>query len=123
MKGSKKIGASIAAAALLTMGAPAHAQEQPAAASRVQADAASVPASAASQKAADRQLRKRVARALGRAKELDASRMMVFARNGIVTLSGDMTDANQISMAVAVAQSVSGVTAVRNQLRIGMRER
>ncbi|MBP0609485.1 MULTISPECIES: BON domain-containing protein [Burkholderia] len=71
------------------------------------------------QKKADRQLVKRVSQAIARARGLDSTRMSVSAKNGVVTLSGTIADNVQAGIAVDAAQSVSGVLAVKNQLRIG----
>ncbi|MCA8090905.1 BON domain-containing protein [Burkholderia anthina] len=108
---------------MMTIAAAATAQEpRTEASSPAAAVQASAPAPAreskAANKAADRALRRRVARALGRARTLDASRMLIFARGAVVTLSGDVKDAQQAAIAVAVAQSVPGVAEVRDQLRI-----
>lgn len=111
----------VVAAMMMTIAAAATAQEpRTEASSPAAAVQASAPAgeSKAANKAADRALRRRVARALGRARTLDASWMLIFARGAIVTLSGDVKDAQQAAIAVAVAQSVPGVAEVRDRLRI-----
>ncbi|WP_241021254.1 BON domain-containing protein [Burkholderia sp. Ac-20344] len=71
------------------------------------------------QRKADRQLVKRVSQAIARARGLDSTSMSVSAKNGVVTLSGTIADNVQAGIAVDAAQSVSGVLAVKNQLRIG----
>ncbi|OXJ25417.1 transporter [Burkholderia sp. HI2714] len=109
---------AVAATVLTLVAATAAAQEQ-----QAEPALASMPAAAPSkaQKAADRQLRKRVARVLGRTKRLDASRLLIFVRGGVVTLSGDVMDAEQVALAIGTAQRVPGVGEVRNQLRIRAR--
>ncbi|WP_249193969.1 MULTISPECIES: BON domain-containing protein [Burkholderia cepacia complex] len=67
----------------------------------------------------NRLLVKRVAAVLARTRGLDSSRILIRAADGTVTLSGTVTDNVQIPLAVNAAQQVTGVTAVRNQLRIG----
>ncbi|KML58868.1 hypothetical protein VL15_12170 [Burkholderia cepacia] len=74
-------------------------------------------------KAADRRLRKQVAGALARTKRLDSSRLLIFARSGVVTLSGEVVDAEQAALAASVAQRVPGVSEVRNRLRINPQAR
>ncbi|KHK60355.1 hypothetical protein PI86_04975 [Burkholderia sp. A9] len=69
-------------------------------------------------KAANRRLQKAVVRALGSARGLNAANIGVIARDGAVVLRGSVTDSAQSQIATAVASSVSGVTAVRNDLLI-----
>ncbi|CDN62573.1 BON domain-containing protein [Burkholderia cenocepacia] len=69
-------------------------------------------------RAANRRLQKAVIRALGSAKGLNAANIGVVARDGAVVLRGSVTDSAQSQIAAAVASSVSGVTAVRNDLLI-----
>ncbi|CAB3748503.1 MULTISPECIES: BON domain-containing protein [Burkholderia] len=101
----------------------------PASASASAAASASVSASASGSesrkatKAADRRLRKQVAGALARTKRLDSSRLLIFARSGVVTLSGEVADAEQAALAASVAQRVPGVGEVRNRLRISPQTR
>jgi hyperosmotically inducible periplasmic protein len=67
---------------------------------------------------ADRALQRRVGAALARAPELNATRLLVRARDGNVTLAGSVTDTGQAERAAAVARQVDGVVSVSNQLRI-----
>jgi hyperosmotically inducible periplasmic protein len=67
---------------------------------------------------ANRQLVKRVSEVLARTRGLDSTRILVSAKNGVVTLSGTTTDSVQAGLAVAAAQQVQGVLMVKNQLRI-----
>lgn len=100
-----------------------------AAAQELQGGASSTPASGSGSesrkvtKAADRRLRKQVAGALARTKRLDSSRLLIFARSGVVTLSGEVADAEQAALAASVAQRVPGVSEVRNRLRINPQAR
>ncbi|WDD93497.1 BON domain-containing protein [Burkholderia sp. FERM BP-3421] len=116
-------------AALLTAAcwtAVAHAQADAAsAAASMSADAptssqASAPdsLSAAQRKEADRKLQRRVGAALARTRELNATRILVRARDGQVTLTGSVMETSQASLAAAVARRVAGVASVSNQLRI-----
>ncbi|RQZ17214.1 BON domain-containing protein [Burkholderia sp. Bp9031] len=69
-------------------------------------------------KAENRRLQRAVVRALGSAKGLNAANIGVVARQGVVVLRGSVTDGAQSQIATAVASSVSGVTAVTNNLLI-----
>ncbi|MDN7860143.1 BON domain-containing protein [Burkholderia cepacia] len=93
------------------------------AASVVAAASASGSESRKATKAADRKLRKQVAGVLARTKRLDASRLLIFAKSGVVTLSGEVADAEQAALAVSAAQRVPGVGEVRNRLRISPQTR
>ncbi|WP_323123532.1 BON domain-containing protein [Burkholderia alba] len=81
---------------------------------------ASAPASlsATQRKAADRELKRRVSSALGRTRGLNATRILVRARDGNVTLAGSVMDTSQANLAVTVARHVDGVVSVSNLLRI-----
>lgn len=72
-------------------------------------------------RAANGKLKRGVSTALARTKGLDSSRILVKADSGIVTLSGTVADASQISLAASVAQRVSGVKSVKNLLRVDTR--
>lgn len=86
--------------------------------SAAQASSASAATSAKAAKSADRKLAHQVSTALGRTRGLNATRIIVRARDGSVTLSGSVPDTGQISLAVDAAQQVEGVKAVKNVLRI-----
>ncbi|MBZ5789681.1 BON domain-containing protein [Burkholderia contaminans] len=70
-------------------------------------------------RAADRRLTRRVSAALARTRGLNATRIVVRARSGVVTLRGGVSDGQQAAMAVEAARQVDGVTQVTNQLRPG----
>lgn len=70
-------------------------------------------------RAEDRRLTRRVSAALARTRGLNATRIVVRARSGIVTLRGGVSDGQQAAMAVEAARQVDGVTQVTNQLRLG----
>ncbi|MCA8279534.1 BON domain-containing protein [Burkholderia cepacia] len=95
----------------------------PDAVSAVSAASASGSESRKATKAADRKLRKQVAGVLARTKRLDSSRLLIFAKSGVVTLSGEVADAEQAALAVSAAQRVPGVGEVRNRLRISPQTR
>lgn len=85
------------------------------------ASAVARPASRAperTRKRADRRLARQVSAALGRTRGLDATRLLIRAREGEVTLSGSVPDAGQIPLAVDAAQRVDGVKSVRNLIRV-----
>ncbi|VWC79225.1 transporter [Burkholderia lata] len=70
-------------------------------------------------RADDRRLTRRVSAALAHTRGLNATRIVVRARSGIVTLRGGVSDGQQAAMAVEAARQVDGVTQVTNQLRLG----
>ncbi|CAB3966688.1 MULTISPECIES: BON domain-containing protein [Burkholderia] len=70
-------------------------------------------------RADDRRLVRRVSAALAHTRGLNATRIVVRARSGIVTLRGGVSDGQQAAMAVEAARQVDGVTQVTNQLRLG----
>ncbi|VWC96953.1 BON domain-containing protein [Burkholderia lata] len=126
MRTSSRIAAALLTAACWTV--TAHAQPEaasaavPASADAAEQASAQVPASAdlspAQRKAADRKLKRRVSTALARTKNLNVTRILVRVRDGSVTLSGSVTDTNQVNLAAAVARRVDGVASVSNLLRI-----
>ncbi|WP_167282639.1 BON domain-containing protein [Paraburkholderia sp. Cy-641] len=67
-------------------------------------------------KRADHALAKSVQRALGKTRGIDASRVFVRARSGVVTLTGTVPSAEQIPRVVQVVEGVAGVHAVVNRL-------
>lgn len=126
-----RTGCRYVAAAMIALSAlNAAAQESqggaasaPDAVSAVSAASASGSESRKATKAADRKLRKQVAGVLARTKRLDSSRLLIFAKSGVVTLSGEVADAEQAALAVSAAQRVPGVGEVRNRLRISPQTR
>ncbi|VWB67945.1 transporter [Burkholderia lata] len=125
MRTSSRLTAALLTAACWTA---AHAQPDaasaavPASADAAVQASAQVPAPAdlspAQRKAADRKLKRRVSTALARTKNLNVTRILVRVRDGSVTLSGSVTDTNQVNLAAAVARRVDGVASVSNLLRI-----
>ncbi|CAM2188011.1 hyperosmotically inducible periplasmic protein [Paraburkholderia sacchari] len=85
-----------------------------------QEGSASVPTNQSTKagRAADRALSKKVRTALVKAKIVDSSGITVRAKNGSITLEGSVREQSEIEHAGEVAQSVSGVTSVRNALTI-----
>jgi osmotically-inducible protein OsmY len=69
-------------------------------------------------RAANRQLAKRVQTTLYKQKGLDTSDVHAVARSGKVTLVGMAPDQGQIDLAGKVAESVPGVTSVKNNLTV-----
>jgi hyperosmotically inducible periplasmic protein len=67
-------------------------------------------------RAANRQLAKRVQTTLYKQKGLDSTDVHAVARSGKVTLVGMAPDQAQIDLAGKVAESVPGVTSVKNNL-------
>ncbi|MBR8069236.1 BON domain-containing protein [Burkholderia cenocepacia] len=128
MRTSSRFTVGLLVAACWTLAA--HAQPDaasaalPASSTAVAPESAQAPAPAsagvppAQRKATDRKLKRRVSTALARAKNLNATRILVRVRDGGVTLAGSVTDTTQVNLAAAVARRVDGVTSVSNQLRI-----
>jgi len=69
-------------------------------------------------KHADRMLQKKVRAALAKAQGVDTSKIIVRARDGVVTLQGTVPDNGQIEKATQTAQSVAGVQSVDNTLAV-----
>jgi hyperosmotically inducible periplasmic protein len=67
-------------------------------------------------RAANRQLAKRVQTTLYKQKGLDSTDVHAIARSGKITLVGMAPDQAQIDLAGKVAESVPGVTSVKNNL-------
>jgi hyperosmotically inducible periplasmic protein len=92
--------------------------------SNAYAQNADVPATAmassskAAMKTADRQTVRAVRKALFHAKGLRSAEISVFARSGVVTLTGSVSDASQIDRAGTIAAGVPHVTSVSNQLSV-----
>lgn len=107
---------TICVTALLAGATPAYAQEN--ASSNASAPAAGVQQSAKAQRAEDRKLAKQVRRTLAKLKGIDSVKVVVFAKNGAVTLTGSVPDAGQIAPVVDAVRNVSGVASVRNALTI-----
>jgi osmotically-inducible protein OsmY len=72
----------------------------------------------ARQAAADAALAGKVKTALMTRKGLEGSQIDVEARNGVVTLKGDVATREQAEIAEQVAQATDGVTSVNNQLML-----
>ncbi len=108
-----------AACALIAIGmASAYAQEQTVntfAPSQVAISQASSPKAA---RKANRLLAKSVRSTLVKVKGLDASNIVVDAKNGDILLGGSVPDASQIPLAASAAQSVAGVKSVKNSMTI-----
>jgi hyperosmotically inducible periplasmic protein len=109
------------ATALLALSCSVYAQTSPGSADTATASAASGASALSSgkaSKAADRKLAHRVATALARTRGLNAARIFVKARDGHITLSGAVTDSEQISLATDAARQVDGVKIVETLVRV-----
>jgi hyperosmotically inducible protein len=110
-----------AAAVVCAAGVPqAHAQDSasaPPAGAPTQASGAG--ASRKAMRAADRKLAYAVRNGVEHVKGLDATRIAIVARDGKVTLTGEVPQEVQIDMAVEHAKAVTGVTSVINRLEVG----
>jgi hyperosmotically inducible periplasmic protein len=118
-----RFGRFLAVAALFAAALQVHAQESGSASSSTDAmsSGAGLSASAGvgvSSKSADRALRRRVLNALAKSKGLRASGITVRAKDGAVVLEGWVPEVAQIEQATRVAQTVPGVTAVKNTLTL-----
>jgi len=69
-------------------------------------------------KRSDERIREDVSEALTRSHEVDATNIEVAVNDGIVTLTGSVDERHAKRMAEDVAQDVSGVRDVQNQLRV-----
>jgi hypothetical protein len=67
---------------------------------------------------ADERIREDVSEELFRSPEIDASEIEIQAQNGEVTLTGKVEDRHQKRLAEDIAERVSGVTDVHNQLKV-----
>jgi len=110
----------LAIAACCTALTPALAQSDAAAVPSSAPVAAAAPAASVvkQRKAADRKLMRRVSAALARAQGLNATRVLVRVRDGVVTLAGSVSDTGQVALAAEAARGVDGVVSVVNLLRI-----
>jgi osmotically-inducible protein OsmY len=72
----------------------------------------------ARQAAADTALAGKVKTALMTRKGLEGSQISVEAKNGVVTLKGDVATREQADIAEQVAKNTDGVTSVNNQLML-----
>ena len=86
------------------------------------ADANSTP-SAKSVRAANRKLARSVRTAMAKAKGIDMNQLFVYAKGGVVTLSGSVPKSNQVDRAGEIARSVPGVSSVDNRLSVYAIER
>jgi osmotically-inducible protein OsmY len=86
------------------------------------ADAGSAP-SAKSVREANRRLAKSVRTAMAKAKGIDMTQLFVYAKGGVVTLSGSVPKSNQVDRAGEIARSVPGVSSVDNRLSVYAIER
>ncbi|WP_036025454.1 MULTISPECIES: BON domain-containing protein [Paraburkholderia] len=100
------------------IGASAGAFAQSGAASAGGATTAADATSVKARKAADRKLARRVSTALARTRGLNAARIFVKAQSGHVTLSGSVSDNEQIPLAVEAAKQVVGVSSVENFIHL-----
>jgi hyperosmotically inducible periplasmic protein len=74
-------------------------------------------------KAANRALAKSVRTAMAKAKGIDMTHVFVYAKGGVVTLSGVVPKSNQVDRAGEIAKSVTGVSSVDNRLGVYAIER
>jgi osmotically-inducible protein OsmY len=69
-------------------------------------------------KRSDERIREDVSEALTRSHEVDATNIEVTVSDGVVTLAGSVDDRHAKRMAEDIAEDVSGVRDVQNQLRV-----
>jgi hyperosmotically inducible protein len=77
------------------------------------------PSSSKATKKANHKLENDVRRALAKAKGVNPEGIVVLARNGVVTLTGNAPDSDQAARATQAAKTVAGVTSVINQITVG----
>ena len=85
-------------------------------------DAGSTP-SAKAVRAVNRKLAKNVRSAMAKAKGIDMTQLFVYAKGGVVTLSGSVPKSDQAARAGEIARSVPGVSSVDNRLGVYAIER
>ncbi|MGF6781312.1 BON domain-containing protein [Paraburkholderia sp. GAS334] len=121
MRAVVQIGLVVALAATI---APfsASAQDGNSSAVVASADAGSAP-SAKSVRAANRKLAKNVRTAMAKVKGIDMTQLFVYAKGGVVTLSGSVPKSDQVVRAGEIAKSVPGVSSVDNRLSVYAIER
>ncbi|AQV94274.1 BON domain-containing protein [Cupriavidus necator] len=116
MKKIRLIGFSVLlASAIVPILAVAQNDEGNAATASATADRASNPSES---RAANRALAKSVRLALAKAKGIPMTHLFVYAKDGVVTLSGAVPDKSQVDRAGAIAKGVTGVSSVENRLSV-----
>ena len=105
------VATAIAVSAIVAIVPVVNAQETAAATSATAPSRSSI-------RAANRQLAKQVQTALYKQKGLEATDLHAVARSGKITLVGVVPDQTQIDLAGKVAESVPGVTSVKNNLTV-----
>ena len=103
------VATAIAVSAIVAIVPVVNAQETPAATSATAPSRSSI-------RAANRALAKRVETTLYKQKGLESNDVHAVARSGKITLVGMVPDQAQIDLAGKVAESVPGVTSVKNNL-------
>jgi hyperosmotically inducible periplasmic protein len=63
-------------------------------------------------------LEKSIYKALAKYTDIDAGNISVVARNGVVTVTGIVRDADEIGAVERIVKSVQGVLVVRNKLAV-----
>lgn len=86
------------------------------------ADTGSAP-SAKSVRAANRKLARNVRTAMAKAKGIDMTHLLIYAKGGVVTLAGSVPKSNQVDRAGEIAKSVTGVSSIDNRLSVYAIER
>ncbi|MBB3262148.1 osmotically-inducible protein OsmY [Paraburkholderia bannensis] len=117
----KKSLASILYVTYLAFGIPAHAAEEtysPPVATHV-ASQDTAKSQKKAQHAADRALAKKVRSALTKTKGLQTINITVLARHGVISLTGNVPDNEQVQLAGDTATKIAGVTSVTNNLVTG----
>lgn len=79
--------------------------------------------SARSVREANRRLAKSVRTAMVKSKGIDMTQLFVYAKGGVVTLSGSVPKSNQVDRAGEIARNVPGVSSVDNRLSVYAIER
>ncbi|RQS62933.1 BON domain-containing protein [Burkholderia sp. Bp8963] len=105
------VATAIAVSGIVAIVPIVNAQETPAATSATAPSRSSI-------RAANRELAKRVQTTLNKQKGLMSTDVHAIARSGTITLVGMVPDQAQIDLAGKVAESVPGVTSVKNNLTV-----
>jgi hyperosmotically inducible protein len=118
MQQARRIGAALGLVMAIT---PALAQNVEI--SAVAGSSASSTLDAKAVRASNRALAKAVRSALVKAKGIDLTKVFVYAKGGMVTLSGSVPESSQVARASEVAKAVPGVAALDNRLSVYALER
>jgi len=120
MQQARRIGAAFALVIVIT---PCAAFAQNVETSAVASSSVGSTSDAKAVRASNRALAKAVRSALVKAKGINMTKVFVYAKGGMVTLSGSVPESSQVARASEVAKAVPGVAALDNRLSVYALER